>query len=98
MTVNSLRGISREMFFRLCSRAPEIVMLDIGCWILDAGAVREDDLVGDNERVSSNLRRKVPVWLAAEAAISSGVPWATIWPPWSPASGPRSMTQSADLM
>jgi len=24
-------------------------------------------------------------------ATSSGVPWAMIWPPWGPASGPRSM-------
>ena len=38
------------------------------------------------------------VWLAGQRATSSGVPWATMRPPASPPSGPRSITQSAVLM
>ena len=40
---------------------------------------------------SSGARAR-PVWLMGCWATSSGVPWATISPPFSPPSGPRSMT------
>ena len=39
-----------------------------------------------------------PVWEPGTHDTSSGVPWATIRPPCSPPSGPRSMIQSAVLM
>jgi hypothetical protein len=42
--------------------------------------------------------RKRPVWLRPTWAIASGVPSATISPPRSPASGPRSITRSATLI
>ncbi len=35
--------------------------------------------------------RKRPVYECGDAMIASGVPWAMIWPPMSPPSGPRSM-------
>ena len=38
------------------------------------------------------------MWLAATPATASGVPVATMVPPPSPPSGPRSMIQSAVLM
>src|SRR5699024_6987692 len=46
----------------------------------------------------STGRRKRPVWECSQAAISSGVPVATMRPPPSPPSGPRSMMWSAVLM
>ena len=38
------------------------------------------------------------MWEEGFWAMVSGVPVATMWPPFSPASGPRSMTQSARLI
>src|SRR2546422_10187621 len=45
--------------------------------------------------MASASSNAAPVWLRLLAATSSGVPRATICPPSPPASGPRSMTQSA---
>lgn len=42
--------------------------------------------------------RYVPVWLPATCATASGVPSAIIVPPPAPPSGPRSISQSADLI
>ena len=43
----------------------------------------------------STVRSQWPVWEPGAAATSSGRPIATISPPPEPASGPRSITQSA---
>src|SRR5690606_20982093 len=48
--------------------------------------------------VSRISARKRPVWLSSTSAICSGVPVASTWPPPDPPSGPRSITQSEDLM
>ena len=48
-------------------------------------------------RSSERWRRKAAGVIVVESAMSSGVPVATMWPPRSPPSGPRSMIQSADL-
>jgi len=84
-------GISREMSLRLCSRAPVIVMQ----WV---GSGRRAGVRLSLTRNSAPPRKAAPVWECFTAAICSGVPIATIWPPLVPPSGPRSMTQSADLM
>src|ERR1700744_870939 len=47
---------------------------------------------------ASARARNLPVCDWALRATCSGVPVAMILPPWSPPSGPRSMSQSADLM
>ena len=59
--------------------------------------VREEKRVG-HAWASRTVLSQWPVWLRGSAAIASGVPTATTWPPASPPSGPMSMTQSADLM
>ena len=46
----------------------------------------------------SSGARQASVKLAGTAATCSGVPWATMRPPASPPSGPRSITQSAVLI
>ena len=38
------------------------------------------------------------MWLFSLRAIATGGPIATIWPPASPPSGPRSITQSAEAI
>src|SRR5437763_12548971 len=53
---------------------------------------------GAGRRAFRYCRRYRPVWLASTWATSSGVPVATMYPPASPPSGPRSMIQSAVLM
>ena len=40
----------------------------------------------------------LPVWLVFILAMSAGVPCPTIWPPPSPPSGPKSISQSAHLI
>jgi hypothetical protein len=42
--------------------------------------------------ISRAPERYWPVMEAASRMISAGVPWATIWPPWTPAPGPMSKT------
>ena len=89
------RGMSTEIFLRLCSRAPRTRIL------------RERSLGGRGRRGSSAMRacwparmgiKKRPVCEASTSATFSGVPAATIKPPSVPPSGPISMTQSAHLM
>ena len=41
--------------------------------------------------------RKGPIWEAGSAATASVVPWAMTCPPWAPAWGPISMSQSASF-
>src|SRR3989454_1919215 len=57
----------------------------------------------DQQQIGATLghaksRKYRPVADSATCATSSGVPAATTRPPWSPAPGPRSITQSARLM
>jgi len=51
-----------------------------------------------NPQEGRTAERYLPVWDALARATSSGVPCATICPPASPPSGPRSMIQSAVLI
>src|ERR1051325_6432701 len=58
----------------------------------------EDFLVGVAHRSLSTLCRNRPVCERKSRATVSGVPSATMLPPASPPSGPRSITQSASAM
>ena len=77
-------GTSASMFFRLFSRAPRIQMLLPlpSRRSFGTGIWRRPD-------------RYAPVMLSGQALIASISPSATRWPPWMPAPGPMSITQSA---
>ena len=75
------KGMDTSMSFRLFSAAPRTVRT----WPLPS------------RRVSGTAMYRLPerYWPVREAGFamtSSGVPAATIWPPWIPAPGPTSMT------
>ena len=76
-------GIVTSTFFRLCSRAPRSSM-----------ACLPTRRVGGTAMLSVPARNR-PVIDAATALTWAGVPSAMTWPPWRPAPGPKSMTQSA---
>ena len=82
--VNSPSGISAETFFRLLPRA--LTTLMVRRWF----GGRRSGISTDNSPV-----RYLPVSDFGLRMMSSGVPWATIWPPWMPAPGPMSSTWSA---
>ena len=84
--VNTPRGISTSMPFRLLARAPRTRKNRSLCrrWA-GTGMHRRPD-------------RNWPVMESGLAMISSGVPWATTWPPCSPAPGPISTIWSAESM
>ena len=80
------RGSFTSMFFRLLVRAPHMVSQPAGS--------RRDAGMGTNFFPD----RYCPVRESGFAMICSGVPSATISPPWMPAPGPTSTIQSASSM
>ena len=81
MQVNTPSGISAVTSFRLLARAPTTFS------VLPLGLRR---FLGIG--IWRTPVRYCPVMLSALAMIASGVPWATMCPPWMPAPGPMSTT------
>ena len=100
-TTNLSRGITSERFFKIVLaramnrngvfRSRNMMAIVEHVVIKTASPLPRDPLL----RVFHVTKRQYDY---AHGRISSGVPAATSLPPSSPASGPRSMTQSADLM
>ena len=78
-------GNRTSMFLRLCSRAPRTT-----------SALPEPVRRRVGIGISRSPERYFAVSDSGKRMSSSGDPSATIRPPWTPAPGPRSITQSAD--
>ncbi len=95
MTLNLPRGMSTDRCLRLCSRALTISMASrpgAGATAYWAGFSRTASAAGPS--AVSYAASAAPVCEPFISRTCSGVPTATTWPPPSPPSGPRSITQS----
>ena len=86
-TVNTPKGISTSIFFKLLARAPLMEMNLPSFWRRFFGT-----------GMNFVPLKYWPVTEAATSLISSAVPWATTLPPCSPAPGPISTISSAAYM